>query len=251
MELEAVHDARGRTVARYLRTERDGLPCADLVERAEGRAVAEVVAALCAACPGWLAVTEEAGLATALRSAGAAPRRHAFVLELDLAVTAPGGHAPVPADVELVPLEAVPAGLAAVLLAAYPPGHPDFRPRTPEQTLQDLQDYVLGRGRWRRLPAGVVALRAGEPVGAAIVNRHRVPTWPEPIAWLTELFRAPDPGLRGLGAALLDAAVAASRGVSGIAAVGLSVTAGNPARRLYEGRGFRQAQESWTVLLPS
>lgn len=249
MRLQTVHDGDGRGIARFLRSERDRQPCADLLERTGGSA-AEVAAALSNACPGWLAATEDAELVTALLEAGATARRHAFVLELDLAAASTRPSASPPVGVELVPLRHVPDGLVDVVLAAYPRGHPDFRQRRWQETLEELRDYVFGRAGWTRLPSSVVALLDGEPVGAAIINRHAVPTWPEPIAWITELFRVPDPKLRGLGGAMLDAAVTASRAHSDIAAVGLSVTAGNAARGLYESRGFREVQESWTVRLP-
>lgn len=109
---------------------------------------------------------------------------------------------------------------------------------------------MLGRGTWRRLAACVLASRDDEPVGAAILNLRDAPTRPAPIAWVTELFRIPDPALRGLGGVLLDHAVLAARR-AGVPAVGLVVTAGNPAQRVYEQRGFRVVQEARTVVLPS
>jgi GNAT superfamily N-acetyltransferase len=52
--------------------------------------------------------------------------------------------------------------------------------------------------------------------------------------WIIELFR--HPAHRGVGRALLERALA----IAPVPALGLMVTEGNPARRLYEALGFRR-----------
>ena len=61
------------------------------------------------------------------------------------------------------------------------------------------------------------------------------------------MFRGP--GGRGAGRALLKRALGlATR--DGLPALGLAVTEGNPARRLYEELGFRPLLTSFTVRMP-
>jgi len=64
-------------------------------------------------------------------------------------------------------------------------------------------------------------------------------------AWITELFR--DPAARGAGRALLRRALAHATH-PGLPAIGLSVTHGNPARRLYAEHGFREVLRSHVVV---
>ena len=72
------------------------------------------------------------------------------------------------------------------------------------------------------------------------------PTYPGG-PWVTEIFVDPDATGRGIGGALLARAVTPSRPGPD---VGLAVTVGNPARRLYESLGFATLQDVRHVVLP-
>lgn len=93
--------------------------------------------------------------------------------------------------------------------------------------------------------AGVVAVaQDGHRLGAAWYRRFPVddPGWGFVAADVTELSIgvAEDARGRGVGSALLDAILAVAR-EQGHRAVSLSVDRRNPARRLYERTGFRDA----------
>ena len=66
--------------------------------------------------------------------------------------------------------------------------------------------------------------------------------------WITEIFVDPDAAGRGIGSALL--ARAAAPRWPRPATLGLAVTAGNPAHRLYASLGFVSRRTSARSLLP-
>ena len=126
-------------------------------------------------------------------------------------------------------------------LAAYPPGHIDHRDETYEQALRDLEDYVSGRAFGPLLRgSGLAVDREGAVVGAILIGM--LPGDP-PLngPWLIEIFR--HPGHRGTGRALLERALA----IADLPALGLAVTEGNPARRLYDAVGFRLVRTALVV----
>jgi GNAT superfamily N-acetyltransferase len=238
----------GVPCATYVRDERDGLPLADRLQPREGWATATIATAALTQLPGWLVAVHAGPLATWLLAAGAVRRRYAHVLRLDLASTAAHAPASLPAGVTLAPLtvDAVTDALGAVSLAAYPPGHPDADPaETPATALAELRQIAAGQVIGPLHPASAVAVRGGRPVGAIFVN-VRPGTGP----WITELFRLPGPEGRGLGAALLAAAAHGVRRAGGTT-IGLAVTDGNPARVVYEKRGFVLFESAMTLLLPA
>lgn len=101
-----------------------------------------------------------------------------------------------------------------------------------------LRGYVEAFGRDDDL--GVIAIRAGVPVGAAWLRLQRGEPSPSKL-WtpaVPELAIATVPELRGAGAggAMLRALIERARGR--YPAIVLSVREGNPAARLYERCGF-------------
>ena len=147
--------------------------------------------------------------------------------------------------------EAHPDELAAAQRQAYGPGHPDHR-----AILEAQQDGALH------------ALLAGELLGPVyrdastlVVDEHRRTVaclvavmwagigeeWPGG-PWVVEVCKVPgDPPLLGLS--LLERAVAVAA-LDGHAAIGLTVSATNRARRLCERLGFRDAFHRVTLSLP-
>ena len=96
----------------------------------------------------------------------------------------------------------------------------------------------------------VVAVDAGGAVlGGIMVTLMRPnPYWDGP--WVPDVFVRPDAQGRGIGERLVRYAVAAvaDAGHGGLA---LSVTDGNPARRLYDRVGFRASITFASVAMPS
>jgi len=116
----------------------------------------------------------------------------------------------------------------------------------------DLAHYVQGWGRAGDL--GFYAMQAAQPVGAAWLRLWR--PGDRGYGWVDdqtpELTLAVVPGLRGqgIGSRLLEHLLAAAR--SQYEAVSLSVTAANPALRLYQRAGFRRVggdEITWTMLM--
>lgn len=101
----------------------------------------------------------------------------------------------------------------------------------------------------RRLIAGgetVVLLIGAGPAGL-VVLRYRPAIWTDALeCWLAELYVVPSQRRRGLGRALLDAAIADAR-QRGADRLELAASDDNsPARALYESRGFTNRSDSST-----
>ena len=95
----------------------------------------------------------------------------------------------------------------------------------------------------------VVLDERGAVVAAAVVS-HKLPLqwWPGG-SWVQEVFVVPRSQGRGIGAALLDHALWGSR-VNGEDRMGLTVTEGNPAERLYRRLGFVRFRSTWQITEP-
>jgi GNAT superfamily N-acetyltransferase len=167
-------------------------------------------------------------LGRALIAAGAQPLRHAHVYShaLESRPDEPPG---------LQPLDRPAEDLLAAYDAAFPPGHPD---RT-EPPLLHL-DGIIAEGL---LDASGIAVDGEKVIGAILVGELREVEPPLGGPWVMELFR--DPRYPGVGRALLERALARVQGPT----LGLAVTEGNPAMRLYERVGFRRLLPSLTVQL--
>ena len=113
--------------------------------------------------------------------------------------------------------------------------YPDGVAGTCEEAVADVEATSAGDyGTW--VPeACLVAEEGGEPVGAILVTDN--PPWDdvEGLTFIIDLFVAPGKRGRGIGGALVDAALAAV----GDREVGLRVESENAAaRRIYERHGF-------------
>jgi GNAT superfamily N-acetyltransferase len=145
--------------------------------------------------------------------------------------------APGPPGVRFEGIGRRPEELAGAFLSAYPPGHPDaiagWDPVEEEARIMD------GRECGPLMPATRFAVADERVVGAILVTyapgNVLLPAGP----LVADLFRHADPRWRGLGAALLRRACAATK-ADGHRTLDLQVTVGNdPALRLYEAHGFR------------
>jgi GNAT superfamily N-acetyltransferase len=165
---------------------------------------------------------------------------HDLVLELATVSLAPGSALPtLPASLCMAGIAEVAPRLGPAMFRAYPSGHPDA-PGSPEEAERRSQE-VLGGAAGPVLEPPSVAIVAGETVvGAVVVTRLGPAPWGWGGGpWVAELFVVPAHQGRGLGRALLTRAIAWSH-AAGEPRIGLTVTDGNPAERLYVSAGFRR-----------
>ena len=242
--------ADGRALADIEVIARGSSPRADVVAAAEAdpEAVADVV---WARLPGFrVSVLDRDDVADALVRRGGAPGRHLLTMALDLAAPRPAAR---PCAVPIGPMEvARTADYGAIVSRAYPPGHIDHEPSDaePEGAARTVAALLRGEqvGPW--LPDASFDAREGGRVLGAIVLSEMPPSMSYPGGpWVTEIFVEPEAAGRGIGGALLarasDALVAAGRRT-----LGLAVTVGNPAARLYGSLGFATLQDVRQVALP-
>ena len=234
----------------FVQGTRDGRPLADLAEVAPERSLDHAARAVMAHCPGWFLSTRDKRLAANLRSAGARQTRHVHVMARS---TQPGGPGNAPDALASVTLHLFADFEWAEILpswkAAYAPGHPDFEPGDDEDLIEtELRPYVEREALGPVHRSTTLATIDGRVTGAIVISLR-----PEPVPfggpWITEVWRDPASPTPGLGAALIGRALAMLC-ADGFETLGLAVTDGNPARRVYERLGFEPALESWTYLLP-
>jgi GNAT superfamily N-acetyltransferase len=227
-------DRDGQPVARFLHVERDGRVVADLFELEVPieRALPTILADL-----SGTRVAGSEPLGHALVAAGGIPARHAHVYSHDLRER---------------PVPALPAGLrfaaadrpAIDLLPAYvashPPHHVDAHVLAGEDSAAHLA-RVLDGEMGRKLEGSALAVdEQDRVVGAILVNEFAEAEPPFGGPWVLELFRAP--GAHGAGRALLERALSVGEGT-----LGLAVTNGNPAERLYVALGFERVFTAFSV----
>ncbi len=245
-------DAAGRTVLVYSLAEsaRDGRPWADGVWRPDDVALDDAAAEGLRQLAAHAVSTSDTALVAAWQTAGAELLRHAHVMTHDL------GRLTVhqrPADLGLRSLSAAQVGrhaeaLAAINLAAYPAGHPDHEHETLAAAVAEMEAISRGELLGPVLPVSQVALRDGIVGAALIVDRPG--TAPDGGPWVLDIFRDPASPAKGVGRALLHAALVAARH-TGLPSMTLVVSHSNAnARALYESFGFVDHSESWTLALP-
>lgn len=243
MEWTQLLDRQGAGL-QYVEDTRDGLPIADLTRVAPGRPVDEAADMALDRLPGWLLATEDAALATALLDKGAGRVRHARLMGCDTSL-----HRDAPA-IETVPRRSVPVSdFLHGWLAAYPEGHPDYESGTDDELVArcwDWYDEPDWLAREHRSSGLVVA--GGQVVGGIIVSLRPQPV-PYGGPWVHDVWRVPGISEPGLGAALIAQAMRLLD-EDDQPRLGLTVSEGNPARRVYERLGFIEVVEAWTLLLP-
>ncbi|MGW2253067.1 GNAT family N-acetyltransferase [Kitasatospora sp. NPDC001660] len=241
----------GVPVVRYRRGEREGRPWADLLEVLDGGGPAttrvDPADFVRTELRGWV-VSGSAELGRQLLDRGATVLRHAHTLRRDLVADPPPADwagAPLRGGLRAAPCDRAPEELFEAWRAAFGPGHVDRFAGDDRQALAErLVPLLAGRAIGPVLPSSLLAVDADDRVagGAVLTDRGGVP-------WVAEVFRHPEHGYPGLGADLLRRAVAGTA-ERGLTEVQLTVTEGNPARRVYERLGFTLAQTALTVLVP-
>jgi len=245
-----LRDGAGREVARFVPGTREQLPVADLFELAPGVPVERAVPLVMEELRGHQ-VAAAPDLARALVRAGARAGRHAHVMSRDL-VADPAPEAwrdpPAPPGLRLGPVDRPAADLVPAAEHAYPPDHPDNAHLSrPIDHATEIAGLLAGRAVGPLLRCSGLAVDAsGTVVGAVLVNADEVPP-PYGGPWVTQVFRGP--GGRGAGRALLQRALGIAT-ADGLPALGLAVTEGNPAQRLYESLGFRLLLTAFNVRIP-
>jgi GNAT superfamily N-acetyltransferase len=229
-ERRTLVDANGLPIARFVHVERDGRTIADLfeLEVPVERALPFVLDEL-----RGMQVAGSEDLGRALVAAGATLHRHSHAYSHDLRdlPEIPGGF-------ELTPVDRPASELLPVYLAAFAPGHPDRQ--EPTAAGRHLAGLVAGSGLGPLLPGSGLAIADGAVVGAILIAKMADGPPPFGGPWVIEVFRAP--GARGAGRALLARALALTTG-----SLGLAVTEGNPAERLYAELGFKRTFTAYSV----
>lgn len=224
--------------------------------RRGGRPVAEVVAvfapgaalAIAEQLRGWYVRCREE-LGAELLALGAQPSRHAHRMLRDLTVDPPPvtwERPDLPPGIRLELPDRSAAEVFPACAAAFPADHPDRRHdrRPPGQAEADFADLWEGRELGPQTRAGALAVDAAGAVLGGIVVTQR-----DEGPWIGTVFRRPGDDLRRLGEAMTRRALALTAAEGG-AAIGLAVTEGNPARRLYDRLGFAVVESALTVWIP-
>jgi GNAT superfamily N-acetyltransferase len=239
-----ITDPSGRPVLSFVEGTRAGRPYADLAEVLGPGAVEVILREM----PGWV-VSGREDLGGRLLAAGGRRLRHAHNLSRDLRRDpAPPGWAETGYGV--VPYDAVPAAeIFPAWRAAYPSTHPDHHATDDAALLeQEFAPTLSGELYGPLLPCGGLLLRENRVVAGVLVGALKGDP-PLGGPWVFDVFRDPNPRFAGLGAVMLRRALALAT-LHGLPALGLAVTEGNPARRLYERLGFRHTRSSITVIIP-
>jgi GNAT superfamily N-acetyltransferase len=220
-------DENGMPIARFVHVERDNRAIADLLELEVPveRALPYVEREL-----EGMRIAGPAALGRALVARGARRQRHSHAYTHDLVALPPIG-----IDHVLTPVDRPASELLPVYLQAFGAGHPDRLP--PAEAGPHLDGIVAGK-LGGLLPSSGLAIRDGEVVAAILIGTITDAPAPFGGPWIMEVFSIE----RGAGRALLQRALHRATG-----SLGLAVTEGNPAIRVYESLGFRRTFTAYAV----
>lgn len=239
------HGPDGRPALSYDLSKRLGRPWARRAALLSEHA-AEVVTTRLA---GWFVTVEPVSATTGgLVERGAIPQRHAFAMARDLVADPPPTEwleQPPPAGVRITGCDRSAEDLFPANRAAYPPGHPDHI-ADDAGILALITGLLTGTELGPLLPYSALAVdERDHVVGGVLIADHA-----DGPPWVADVFRDPSPAYAGLGSVLLKRALAGAAR-DGVPLIGLAVTAGNPARSVYERLGFQVTSEAKTFLIPA
>ncbi|WP_066366380.1 GNAT family N-acetyltransferase [Herbidospora mongoliensis] len=219
---------------------RDGRPWADYLQVIGPGAVEVILTQL----QGW-AVSTDVGLGQELIARGARRLRHAHSMYADLTDLPSAPSAP-PEGVRFTPVDRSPDDIYPAMSLAYPPGHPDHpdEPRDRDEVMAtDLIPLLDGTLVGPLMPCSALAVNdQGAVVAGVFVNDFKT------VPWVTEVFRHPELSVPGTGGRLLRH-VQLQAAAAGVTRLGLAVTDGNPAQRVYSRLGFTVTHTSFTVVI--
>jgi ribosomal protein S18 acetylase RimI-like enzyme len=208
---------------------------------------ADLAAAAIDALPGHRFIVDDPALADALLRQGVRLVRASSLMVLRLPAPSPVARG---RGVELLPVQDTPFEYGEVVRRAYPPDHPDHElgDATPEGAAATIRGYLAGEIVGPLLTdASAEARLNGVLVGVNIVSDMPADDEYDGGPWITDLFVDPSAQGHGVGRALLGHALTQLT-ASGRDRLGLAVTLGNPARRLYESLGFVEQGTRWNLL---
>ena len=170
-------------------------------------------------------------------------------MALDLADHAAGSRPPLPLGLSLEALTDL-AEAAEAAAASTPPGHPDHGSWSDsEARLHYWERLTGGQVCGAMLNATMVRDREGRVAGGLVVTRLPPAGWWTGGAWIAEVFVVPALQGKGLGRLLVTHAVELAR-LAGQQRIGLTVTKGNPAERLYRRLGFSRIRTLYVLEAP-
>ncbi len=201
--------------------------------------------------PGWALSSNDQELVGELRRRGGVVVRRAHSMSHDLTVI------PEPPVDGFTVAPLTPSALRArasevgdVAWRAYPAELGDHDWPDPAAAADGMRAVSSGDVLGRLTDASRIALDDGGGVlGACLVVDRGGPP-PHGGQWVLDVFRDPLAPQRGIGAALIAAALR-SLAAGSAPALGLAVTHANQrALRLYQRLGFTEIEQSWTLHLP-
>lgn len=235
---------------------RGNTSCADFAQPKSHLSVDQAAKQTIDLRPAELIVTPNQEFAEQLLKHGCTLKRHAHAMSLDLtAALLKPRHSEQSRDYKLTHQTQFIEQLTADELfdswsAAYPPGHPDYLEGSrAELTAENLQPLLDGSLLGANHRSSLAVLKEDEVV-AAIMISLREGEAPYGGPWLSEIWCAPRFQYQGIGRALLEMAIT-DLIQDRFSSLGLAVSHGNPAQKMYESLGFTQVSESWTVALPT
>ncbi|WP_061291144.1 GNAT family N-acetyltransferase [Herbidospora cretacea] len=217
---------------------RDGRPWADYLEVIGPGAIEVIMAQL----QGW-AVSTDVDLGHDLVARGARRLRHAHSMYADLTALPSAPSAP-PEGVRFTPVDRSPEDIYPAMSAAYPPGHVDHHARDRDHAIAtEVVPLLDGTLVGPLMPCSALAVNdAGAVVAGVLVNDFKS------VPWVTEVFRHPALSVPGTGGRLLRH-VQLRAAADGLDRLGLAVSDGNPAQRVYSRLGFAVTHTSFTVVI--
>jgi ribosomal protein S18 acetylase RimI-like enzyme len=225
------------------------LPRAELTlaDGADPSAVADV---LVGRFRGHRLVSHDEGLADELIVRGAELVRASWLLALELPVDLP-----VVDGVDVRTMGRDSSEYASLTLAAYGPDHPDHDELVASRSAarETIERFFAGDIVGPFLADASVEARGadGRLLGYCVISEMPAEWRYEGGPWVTDVAVHPDAQGRGVGRALLTAAIRRLI-AAGRTSLGLAVTQTNTsAKRLYDDLGFVERFASWTMNLPA
>jgi mycothiol synthase len=199
-----------------------------------------------------VARTHDSAEAAELLATGGRLRRVAddMVVDLEHAKVLPR-HG-VPSGLHLGAIDHDAVRLAHAASAATEPDHVDFQIWWGVDRARYWRQLLDGEGPCGPVlpePSRLVRETDGAIAAAVLVTHMPATAWWAGGPWIPEIFVVAKFQRRGVGGLLLEHALGACAR-SGDKRLGLTVSQGNPARRLYERFGFRPFRSTWFIERP-